>query len=258
MTSGKAITERELDTFKDHFADYRDHYVLIGGSATYLLLESEGLDARKTKDLDLVLCAKALTYEFVNHFWKFIIDGKYRIGKSKHNNEVFFRFDTPGISGYPYMIELLSERPELFEHLDQTTMPLVLDDEIISLSAIILDREYYDFLMNNRKDLNGITIADVHVIIPLKIRAFLDLSEKRDNGIEVRGDDIKKHRNDVIRLSVLLNNVLMENVPDVIKNEMRAFLSQIKDEGGYLKSLKTQFEDIEEVKKILATVYQLD
>lgn len=258
MASERVITDIELETFKNHFRGFNDHYVLIGGSAALLLLESQGLSARTTQDLDLVLCAKALSREFVNHFWKFIIDGKYIISKSKQANEIFFRFDKPGVSGYPYMIELLSERPELFEFVDQTTLPLVLDDEIISLSAIMLDSEYYEFLMNNRKDLDGITVADEHVIIPLKVRAFLDLSKKKEEGLEIRGDDIRKHRNDVVRLSALLKDEPMNNVPVVIKDEMKAFISQLKDEGGYLSSLKTQFTDMDELKKILSTVYQLE
>ncbi|OJV62052.1 MAG: hypothetical protein BGO41_01635 [Clostridiales bacterium 38-18] len=210
MTSNKAIGSIELETFKRHFTDYKDQYVLIGGSATKLLLEDASLSARSTKDLDLVLCAKALTKEFKDHFWTFIKEGKYRVKQSKNDNGVFYRFDEPKIYGYPYMIELLSGNAELDLSSGQVAYPIEIDGDIVSLSAIIMNQEYYDFLMSNRKEMNGIVIADEHVIIPLKITAFLDLTRKKAGGNEVNGDDIKKHKNDVVRLAELLTSVPMK------------------------------------------------
>ena len=69
------------------------------------------------------------------------------------------------------MIELLSERVEYFEETDQIVLPLVIDDDVVSLSAIILNQEYYDFLMNNKVELDGIVIADERLLIPLKVSA---------------------------------------------------------------------------------------
>lgn len=37
-----------LDRFRKHFADFADQYVLIGGTATFLVLDEAGLDARMT------------------------------------------------------------------------------------------------------------------------------------------------------------------------------------------------------------------
>ena len=106
--------------------------------------------------MDLVLCAKALTREFVEHFWKFIHSGQYKITRNSIDKGIFYRFDEPGVVDYPSMIELLSERAELFESIAQTTLPLVVDDTIVSLSAIVLDKEYYDFLMENRREMDGL------------------------------------------------------------------------------------------------------
>jgi hypothetical protein len=54
---------RGLATFKNHFADYTDQYVLIGGAASAELMEQSGLRFRGTRDLDIVLIVEAMTKE---------------------------------------------------------------------------------------------------------------------------------------------------------------------------------------------------
>lgn len=54
-----------LDTFRVHFAQFADRYVLIGGVAASLAMEDAGLDFRATKDLDMVLVVVAIDM----HFW---------------------------------------------------------------------------------------------------------------------------------------------------------------------------------------------
>lgn len=51
---------RGLDLFQHHFADYMDHYVLIGGSACSLAFDAANVEFRATKDLDLVLTLEVL------------------------------------------------------------------------------------------------------------------------------------------------------------------------------------------------------
>jgi len=45
---------RGLDVFGQHFSDFRDHYVLIGGVASWLTMDEAGQSFRATKDLDIV------------------------------------------------------------------------------------------------------------------------------------------------------------------------------------------------------------
>lgn len=153
------------------------------------------------------------------------------------------------------MIELLSERVEYFEETNQIVLPLVIDDDIVSLSAIILNQEYYDFLMDNKVEFDGIIIADERLLIPLKVSAYMDMNRRREAGEQAKGDDIKKHKNDVIRLAVLLSNVPLTNVPMIIKVEMRAFLEELSDEGDLLRNLSIELHNIESIKELLRTVY---
>ena len=41
-----------LERFKEHFVKYADRYVLIGGTASSLVMAEVGADFRSTKDLD--------------------------------------------------------------------------------------------------------------------------------------------------------------------------------------------------------------
>jgi hypothetical protein len=66
-----------LDRFKEHFAEYSDRYVLIGGTASSMSMEEVGVEFRGTKDLDLVLCVEAFDPQFAEVFWEFIRLGKY-------------------------------------------------------------------------------------------------------------------------------------------------------------------------------------
>ena len=84
-----------LDTFQKYFADYEEQYVLIGGAACDILFESNEVNFRATRDLDMVLIVEALTPEFGEKFWEFIVDGKYRNKATNGSNPQFYRFDKP-------------------------------------------------------------------------------------------------------------------------------------------------------------------
>ncbi len=44
-----------LDIFREHFRDFSDRYMLIGGVACSLIFEELGIDFRGTRDIDIVL-----------------------------------------------------------------------------------------------------------------------------------------------------------------------------------------------------------
>lgn len=145
---------RGLDIYAQHFTGYRDQYVLIGGVASWLNMDEAGLPFRATRDLDIVLVIEALNTEFVQAFWDFIQTGGYRIkemGRSGEQRPVFYRFQHPQNEDYPVQIDLFSRAPAGFEHPDHATLtPIPTDEAVSSLSAILLDTDYYHFLLAGR------------------------------------------------------------------------------------------------------------
>lgn len=254
----KKLGKKEIDGFKDYFKDYKDSYVLIGGSACQILLNEAGFDFRATKDLDIVLCVETINSEFVTHFWSYLKKGNYKIAKKANGDPCFYRFEKPEESGFPSMIEILSALPGLFCDLeDFDVLPMALEEEIISLSAIILNQDYYDFLVNLKTEIDGIMLADHRVIIPLKVRAYLDLKSRKENGEMIKSTDIKKHKNDVYRLSRLLVNEKLENVPEVIRRDMALFNMDLTETNQMLRQIGITEFTVEEIKTILSLVYGL-
>jgi len=129
-----------LDRFAEHFAPYRDRYVLIGGVATWLVLEDAGIAPRATKDLDIVLCIEVLDAAFCEAFWGFIRAGGYEIQEKSNGTKVFYRFQKPAQRDYPAMLELFSRKPDAMVLGDDSHLtPIPVGEDVSSLSAILLD-----------------------------------------------------------------------------------------------------------------------
>lgn len=127
-----------LDTFREQFKDFEEQYVLIGGAACNILFASNEGQFRATRDLDMVLIVEALTQEFGDKFWEFIESGKYRNKASNTGCPQFYRFDKPENDSYPKMIELFARTNFKLKGMNGLT-PVHMDDEVSSLSAILLE-----------------------------------------------------------------------------------------------------------------------
>lgn len=105
----------------------------------------------------------------------------------------------------PEQIELFARHP-VFALADEGSVvtPLHFDETISSLSAIILDDGYYEFIQSHVTQVEGIPLLSALHIIPLKMRAHIDLGRKHRAGAHVNKKDLTKHRNDVAKLSRLL------------------------------------------------------
>ena len=226
-----------LDIFTAHFKDHTDHYILIGGSACDTHFDRLGLPFRQTKDLDIILVVEALSNEFIDHFWQFIKDGEYALAE-KGKNKQFYRFIDPQAKGYPYMIELFARKPDLIKEsgdIHLTDIPT--DEEVSSLSAILLDDDYYHFTIANSFAEDGLRRANDIALIVLKAKAFLNNRERKNSEQKVHEDDIIKHRKDVIRLTAALDPGIKVNTPASIRKDLNAFIEILKKEDPEIKAL---------------------
>ena len=66
--------------FQEMFANFQDYYVLIGGTATSIVLDSQGFKSRATKDYDMVIID-----ELKGILW--YLESLFRIGRISRKSE---------------------------------------------------------------------------------------------------------------------------------------------------------------------------
>lgn len=247
-----------LDRFAEHFAAYADQYVLIGGAACTLAMEDVGQSFRATKDLDIVLCMEALKPDFVAAFREFVRGGAYRIQEKATGQRQYYRFLKPASGGYPFMLELFSRTPDAFRVRDDSHLtPIPVDAAVSSLSAILLAGEYYEFLQSGKRVIQGVPIVGPEHLIPLKAKAWLDLSQRKAEGAAIDTKDIKKHRNDIFRLLAIVDPEFRAELSPQVRTDLTAFIENMAGEGIALKSLGLGQQSLESALAELQRIYRV-
>ena len=200
---------RGIERFAEAMRNCKGGYVLIGGGACSVLFDIEGDSFRATEDLDVVVIVDGESVEFASALWAFIKDAEYKIGKGGDGGCTYYRFCLPEgskrVLDCPGQIELFARHPDFtLEDEASEVAPLSFDGVVSSLSAIILDDGYYEFIRDNATNLEGITLLDALHIIPLKMRAHIDINKSYKEGRHCNDKDRRKHRSDVARLAGLL------------------------------------------------------
>jgi hypothetical protein len=247
-----------LDLFKEHFKDHADSFVIIGGTACSVLLEVAGLEYRVTKDIDIILYVEVIKPEFAKAFWDFVKLGGYQNFQKSTGKKICYRFERPSNSGYPEMLELFSAKPKGFDLVEGSHLtPIPFNHEVSSLSAILLDGDYYPFVQAGRQLVKGLPVLGAEYLIPLKAKAFLDLSEQHGRGDGVDSKNIRKHQNDVFRLFPLLTAQTRVTLSDPLAADMKAFLERVQSESIDIKNFGINSMGLAEVLKSLRIIYGL-
>lgn len=243
-----------LDTFRKYFEGYENQYVLIGGAACDIVFESNDTSFRATRDLDMVLIVEALTSEFGERFWKFIQDGRYRNKATNGEKPQFYRFDKPENELFPKMMELFCRSD--FELREMTGVtPIYIDDTVSSLSAILLNDDYYNVLIKGKAVANGLSVLRPECLILFKAKAYLDLKQRKQNGETVDSNDIKKHKKDVLRITAELMLESVENLPFSVKADIDTFIGLLESEPFDDNSLKNYGLRNQEVIEVLKRIF---
>jgi len=245
-----------LEKFKAYFKDYTNQYVFIGGTACDILMEELGAPFRATKDLDIVLIIEVLDESFGEKFWKFIEDGGYKHREKSTGENQFYRFTEPMDSSFPKMIELFSKQPGNLEMKFNTGLtPIHISESIISLSAILLNDVYYESLVKGKRTVDGYSLIEIETVILFKIKAWLDMKERKESGEHVDSKDIKKHKNDVFRLLANVTPSSRIETAKEIQKDILQFLEQIKEDKPDLKNLGIRGTNLEEMLEILGDIF---
>ena len=186
-----------------------------------------------------------------------------RAGYQNHQHstgkEVFYRFATPAAADYPSMIELFSRIPGNIKFSGKGHLvPIPINETVASLSAILLDDDYYKFIHLGKQQINDLSVLDAIHLIPLKARAYIDLKGRKQNGEDINEKDIRKHKNDVIRLYQILSANSRKELPPPIKNDMIFFLNDIKNDKSIdCKNLGLKHTNIDNIAKTLSIIYEI-
>lgn len=248
---------RGVEKFKEYFNEYTCQYVFIGGVACDIILGRENIDFRATKDFDIVLIIEMMNDSFVNQFVNFIVAGGYQhINKGTGGNQLY-RFYSPTDSSFPFMIELFSRKPDYLQLIDIRLAPIHISDDVISLSAILLDEEYYNLLNKGAVIVDDVSVLDLDYLILFKIKAWLDLSDRKAKGENIDSKNIKKHKNDVLRLAANLEPDKRLEVTGQVKLDAIRFLERVISEPIDVKALDIRGFSFEEIIDRVREYYEL-
>ena len=184
----------------------------------------------------MVIIVESLCAEFGSRIWEYIKLAGYGQRFKSTGTPEYYRFINPKTSEYPAMIEIFSRRIEgITLPSDAVLTPLPIDDEVSSLSAILLDDDYYDFLRTGVKVVENIPVAGAAHMIPLKIKAWIDLTERKTQGRQIDSKSIRKHKNDILRLATLLSPDFRLSLPDPIASDMERFLAMVDGPERFIR-----------------------
>lgn len=229
-----------LDKFREAFAEYSDNYVVIGGAACDITMTNTVVRPRATHDIDMIVIVENMTEAFANRFWQFVREAGYRPEKRKQVDGEpviyeMYRF-LDGREDYPEMIELLSRHPDVLgEPKGLVIEPIPTDEDVSSLSAIIMDDDYYHFTISHSQLTDGIRHADSAALIALKARAYLNLLADKQEGRHVNTKDIKKHRSDILKNVVIITEDSIK-APASIVSCIKEFIASIRGNWTTLAS----------------------
>ena len=219
---------RGLGIFKKYFEAYPDNYVIIGGTACDIIVTATGFKPRATKDIDIIIIVEALNSAFAIQFWNFVNEGKYEVREKSDLERQYYRFMKPGKIDFPSQIELFSRVPDILDLPENSRYtPIPIDVDITSLSAVLMNEDYYQYTIAGSNILDSIRIANIETLICLKARAYIDLKAAKEKGEKIDSDKINKHKLDVFRLAVFLVDGNVFELPASIKTDMQAFADMI-------------------------------
>lgn len=182
----------------------------------------------------MVLCVEIVDAEFGEVPQRLLDAGGYRARERSDGEREFYRFHQPTDKSYSFMIEFFARRPDTLGLPEGAHLaPIPVEEDVASLSAILLEDAYYDALLAAKRIGDDVAIANIELLIPFKAHAFLNLSKSKDQGEQIGSDVIKKHRNDVFRLLQLLPRHAEFEMPQKIKEDMCLFLATVEEDENF-------------------------
>lgn len=156
------------------------------------------------------------------------------------------------------MIELFARAPDALQPIESGKLtPIPVGEEMSSLSAILLDESYYAFIMEGRREDDGLVWVGEDRLIPLKAIAWLELRERKEKGEQIDSANVKKHVNDVLRLSQLLTAESSIPLSGRVLEDMRRFIGAAGADQSVQPKTVGINASLENVLQRISTAYKL-
>lgn len=154
-------------------------------------------------------------------------------------------------------LRLFSRVPDaLILEGDAHLTPIPVEEALSSFSAIFIDENYYGFIHGSKREIEGLMAVTPECLVPLKARAWLDLTGRKAAGEKIDSKAIKKHKNDVFRLFQLLAPETRVELPGSIGDDLAMFLEAVEAEAhGDLKAFGLMGLSVADVFGALRTIY---
>lgn len=234
--------------FVEYFSEFEEGYVIIGGTALSIVTNQKGLSTRATKDYDMVLTDSENTANFITRLNQFIKDAQYntheKINQTSHN---YYRFTKPNSDEFPYMLEFFARKQKGVElEIDNGKTPLHFENTD-SLSALLLNDEYYDMIeYGAEKSEEGLIYLSHPFLIVFKAKAWLDLNERKAKGEDIKSTDIKKHINDIFNLAQAIIEGEVFSISPIVFRDITEFIDKVsKDKVDYAKNIRSELTKVE-------------
>ena len=113
---------------------------------------------------------------------------------------------------------------------------------------------YYQALLQGRDVIDGISVLRHSWLIPFKAKAWLDLNEHSQHGDHVDSRDLKKHRNDIIRIA---SELVLErcDLPEEVRTDMARFIGSMNITDQEIKNLGIRGVKAKEIRQLLVDTY---
>jgi formiminotetrahydrofolate cyclodeaminase len=104
-----------------------------------------------------------------------------------------------------------------------------------------MNDDYYNFTIKNSDIVDGLHLAKTETLICLKSKAFTDMAQRHFSGQKEDSKDIKKHLNDVIKLTLTLPENVKVNLSETLKKDKELFFEIMKSYNPDFKSIGKDF-----------------
>lgn len=124
-------------------------------------------------------------------------------------------------------LKLFSRKPGYYLEVEEVIIPLYIDGDTSSLSTILLNDDFYIFMMPGRKVVDGIGVLRFEHLIPFKMFAWINLLDRKASVEHVNEKDLKKHKYDVFRLLQVVTAGTRVESSGLVKESILKFIDHI-------------------------------